>query len=225
MLPDVCGALISSESTLIPSASWTPRTSLPDAVELFRGTSSFDMYANFAVFLCAQALELFACDDPEAEFTRRWKELFAYIEDWYTQRPPEMRSILSQPAATEHDAAASPFPTILFSNPAAISGNQLYHTAALLMLQRKPRRAVLPPKTRPILWHARRICAISICNTHHASWTNSIQPLWIAGQVMSHHAEHRAILAIYQRIEEETGWGANWRAEDLIAHWGELDEG
>ncbi|KAK4123499.1 hypothetical protein N657DRAFT_655913 [Parathielavia appendiculata] len=222
---DVCGGLISCESTLIPCAGWTPRMSLADAAELFRRTPGCDMYANLVVFLCAQALELFACDDSEAEFTRRWNDLFVFIEEWYIQRPPEMRSILSRPAATDEDASVSPFPTLLFSNPPAISGNQLYHTAAILMLQRKPRRAVPPPKTRPILWHARRICAISICNTHHGCWTNSIQPLWIAGQVMSHHAEHRAILDVYQRIEKETGWGANWRAKDLRSHWAQLDEG
>ncbi|KAK4033253.1 dihydroxyacetone kinase [Parachaetomium inaequale] len=228
MMSYVCGGLISSESPLIPSASWTPRMPLADAVNLFRSAPGSDMYANLAVFLSSQALELFACDDSDAEFTRRWNELFAHIEGWYTQRPPAMRSILSQPAATENDPpSASPFPTLLFSNAPAISGNQLYHTAALLMLQRKPRRAVLPPKTRPrpILWHARRICAISISNTHHGCWTNCVQPLWIAGQVMSHHAEHRAILETYERIEKETGWGANWRAEDLKAHWGQLDEG
>ncbi|KAK4152584.1 Dak1 domain-containing protein, partial [Chaetomidium leptoderma] len=225
MMNYVCGGLISSESTLIPSASWTPKLSLADAVNLFRTTPGSDMYANFALFLCAQALELFACDDSDTEFTRRWNELFAHMEGWYMQRPPEMRSILSQPAATENDPSASPFPTLLFSNAPAISGNQLYHTAALLMLQKKPRRAVLPLKIRPILWHARRICAISISNTHHGCWTNCVQPLWIAGQVMSHHAEHRAILETYERIEKETGWGANWRAEDLKAHWGRLDEG
>jgi len=200
--------------------------SLADAVELFRRTPGCDMYANLAVFLCAQALELFACEDSDAEFTRRWNELFAHIEAWYSQRPSEMRSVLSQPVGTGNEASySSPFPTLLFSNPPAISGNQLYHTAALLMLQKKPRRAAPPPNTRPILWHARRICAISICNTHHGCWTNSVQPLWIAGQIMSHHAEHRAILETYERIERETGWGTDWRANDLKAHWADLDDG
>lgn len=199
--------------------------SLTEAVELFHRTPGADMYANFVVFLCAQALELFACDAPEAEYTRRWSELFGHVEGWYAQRPPDMHAVLSQPADTKPEAvtSGSPFPTLLFSNAPAISGNQLYHTAALLMLQKRPRRAVLPPTTRPILWHARRICAISICNTHHGCWTNSVQPLWIAGQVMSHPAEHRAIMSIYQRIQDETGWGANWRAEDLKAHWSQLD--
>ena len=183
------------------------------------------MYANYAVFLCCQALELFACEDSDTEFTRRWNDLFVHIENWYLQRPPEMRSILNQPASAEGAHGPSPFPTLLFSNAPAISGNQLYHTAALLMLQKKPRRAILPAKTRPVLWHARRICAISISNTHHGCWTNCVQPLWIAGQVMSHHAEHQAILDTYDMIERETGWGANWRAEDLKAHWKQLDGG
>ncbi|KAI9167921.1 Dihydroxyacetone kinase 2 [Paramyrothecium foliicola] len=221
---DVCGGLISSESTLIPPASWTPEMSLGDAIELFRRNPGLDMYASFSVFLCAEVLDLFASDDSDAEFSRRWNELFAHIEEWYNQRPSEMRSILSQPASTSPGDTASPFPTLLFSNPPAISGNQLYHTAALLMLQKKPRRAILPSKVHPVLWHARRICAISICNKHHGCWTNCIQPLWIAGQVMSHHAEHQAILEAYELIEKETGWGATWRAEDLKSHWGQLDE-
>lgn len=118
-----------------------------------------------------------------------------------------------------------PFPVVLFSNPAAVSGNQLYHTAALLMLQEKPRVAtiVLPNKPRSILWHARRICAISISNEQHSCWTNSIQPLWIAGKVMSHPSEHQAILDIYAKIEKDTGWGAKWRADDLKNYWGDLD--
>jgi hypothetical protein len=53
-------------------------------------------------------------------------------------------------------------------------------------------------------------------------WTNCVQPLWIAGKMMSHPAEHRAILDLFALIEKETGWGANWRAEDLKKHWGDL---
>lgn len=41
---------------------------------------------------------------------------------------------------------------------------------------------------------------------------------------MSHPAEHRAILDIYDLIEREIGWGAKWRADDLKEFWGELDD-
>ncbi|KAI1737234.1 hypothetical protein F4680DRAFT_468243 [Xylaria scruposa] len=219
---DVCGGFISSQRTLIPVDSWSSEISLEQNVRLYRESSCFCLYADYSVFLCALVLDLFASDHTEDVYVRRWNELFGYIEDWYNQRPPEMRSILELNAP--RGDYSRPFPIILFSNPAAVSGNQLYHTAALLMLQRKPRDAFIRSKPqKKILWHARRICAISICNTQHACWTNCIQPLWIAGKVMSHPSEHQAILDIYATIEKDTGWGAKWRADDLKSYWGDLD--
>ncbi|KAI0555545.1 hypothetical protein F4679DRAFT_578930 [Xylaria curta] len=198
---DVCGGFISSQRTLIPVNSWSSETTLEQNVRLYRETSCFCLYADYSVFLCALVLDLFASDHTEDVYVRRWNELFGYIEDWYNQRPPEMRSILELNAPKED--YFRPFPIILFSNPAAVSGNQLYHTAALLMLQRKPRDAFIQSK-RLIIWHAR-------------------MPLWIAGKVMSHPSEHQAILDIYATIEKETGWGAKWRADDLKSYWGDLD--
>ncbi|KAF1989917.1 hypothetical protein K402DRAFT_325790 [Aulographum hederae CBS 113979] len=220
---DLCGGLISSERTLIPVTSWTPHPNLADASRLFRQAPHFDAYANYAVFLGSQVQNLFASDPSKPDYAERWSELFAFIEDWYTQRPKEMEPILS--LNPDDSNYSRPFPIILFSNAPAISGNQLHHTSALLMLQRKPHGAVLRQKPRSVLWHARRICAISIGNTHHGCWTNCVQPLWLAGQVMSHPSEHRAILETYELIERETGWGTEWRRDDLKAFWGELDEG
>lgn len=219
-ITDVCGGFISSQRTLIPIHSWSSETSLEHNVRLYRESSCFHLYADYSVFLCALVLDLFA-SYTEDVFARRWSELFVYIEDWYAQRPPELRSILELNAPKGD--YSQPFPVILFSNPAAVSGNQLYHTAALLMLQRKPRGAFMRSKPQSILWHARRVCAISISNTQHSCWTNCIQPLWIAGKLMSHPSEHQAILDIYATIEKDTGWGAKWRADDLKSYWGDLD--
>lgn len=133
-----------------------------------------------------------------------------------------MQEILSIPSNGQDSTKV--FPTILFGNGPATSGNQMYHTAALLMLKYKPPNIRLNRKPRSMLWHARQICAISISNTHHGCWTNSTQPLWIAGQLMSHPSEHEAILNIYSRIERETGWGTKWRADDLREYWGDDNE-
>lgn len=54
-------------------------------------------------------------------------------------------------------------------------------------------------------------------------WTNALQPLWIAGKVMSHHSEHAAIVQTLLRIEHETGWASSWRVEDLKEFWGDYD--
>jgi hypothetical protein len=62
-------------------------------------------------------------------------------------------------------------------------------------------------------------------NLFHLSdcWTNALQPLWIAGKVMSHYAEHGAIVETLIRIEQVTGWATAWRVEDLKGLWGNYD--
>lgn len=219
-MPDLCGGLISSERTLIPVSGWASGLSMRDDINLFQSSVNFDSYASYAVYLCAQVQDLVVSHVSGSEYLHRWNKLFANIENWYTHRPPDFQCLLNlNPSENDHHR---PFPILLFSNAPAVSGTQMHHTAALLMLQRKPPGAVVRQKSHSILWYARRICAISISNTHHGCWTNCVQPLWIAGQLMSHPAEHRAILDTYRLIEKETGWGTDWRARDLKDHWGTL---
>ncbi|GKT45440.1 adhesion and hyphal regulator 1 [Colletotrichum spaethianum] len=230
---DVCGGLISSVKTLIPVNHWASQTDLESDVGLFLTNPGHDMWANYAVYLCAQVLDLLAplakanpgglfFDGPRNDmvYRVRWMKLWRYVEDWHSRRPSEMQHIMSIPSSD-----AEPFPKILYSNPAAISGNQLYHTASLLMLQNRPASLRLSPRPRSALWHARQICGISMTNHHHGAWTNSVQPLWIAGRCMSHPAEHRSILQLLEKIERESGWGTKWRADDLKDFWGDLGDG
>ncbi|KAF4122313.1 C6 transcription factor [Geosmithia morbida] len=225
---DVCGGLISSVKTLIPADQWATKMDLDTDVSFYRSQPGFHSWANYMVYLVAQVLDLLApvptepLDVPsrtDPKFRTRWIKLWGYIWDWHHVRPAPLHSIMTIPSSED-----SPFPTILFSNPAAISGNQLYHTASILMLQNHPPGVSLSPKPRSILWHARQVCAISISNDHHGAWTNGIQPLWIAGRCMSHPAEHRAILELLDKIERESGWGTRWRAADLREYWGDLGE-
>ncbi|OAA39091.1 hypothetical protein NOR_06351 [Metarhizium rileyi] len=226
---DVCGALISSVTTLIPVSHWVSKSNIDDDVRMFRSIDKFTGWANYAVYLTAQVLSILSplfnnitsevTNRSDSKFRIRWLRLWKYICDWQDERPPAFFPVMTMPSNE-----TSPFPTIIFSNPAAISGNQLYHTASVLMLQNKPLEVLLTPKPRSVLWHARRICAISISNDHHGAWTNAVQPLWVAGRCMSHPTEHKAILDILERIEKESGWGTKWRQEDLKSYWGDLED-
>ncbi|KAL4817423.1 fungal-specific transcription factor domain-containing protein [Aspergillus spinulosporus] len=235
---DVCGGLISEEETIIPIYRWIPSDMNPaDATQLFL-TSDHDTYANYTVYLCAQTLGVLfrrppgsspsypgSPDDNSDCYVARWSRLFEAVEQWYENRPSQMKSIFSVSTATSADwGRERPFPTVLYANGAAISGNQLYHTCALLLLQRKPKTISLVRRPKSVLWHARQICAISASNAHHGCWTNALQPLWIAGKVMSHHSEHGAIVETLTRIERETGWATAWRVEDLREFWGDDGE-
>lgn len=53
------------------------------------------------------------------------------------------------------------------------------------------------------------------CGMYAGAWTNAMQSLWIAGQWMSHPSEHQEILELLERIEKESGWTTQWRADDL----------
>ncbi|KAK5788895.1 hypothetical protein VI817_009853 [Penicillium citrinum] len=238
---DVCGGLISEEETIIPIHNWRPRDmSCSEASHLFLSSNktNFDTYANYTVYLVAETLGVLfgsssrtthpctSCHSlPEEDsnsYVRRWGELFTQVEQWYEHRPSQMKSIFT--ASTPSQSARNkPFPTVLYGNGDAISGNQLYHVSALLLLQRKPKTLLLQKKPKSVLWHARQICAISASNAHHGCWTNALQPLWIAGKVMSHYSEHEAIVETLVRIERETGWATSWRVEDLKDFWGEYD--
>lgn len=232
---DICGGLISSEKTLIPIHKWMSSGDISlDHALIETYTSTFDMYANCIVFLCGRVVDLL-CRSGKWEqrrghpiqamdsisYLHEWSRLFELIERWYHDRSEEMH-----PLFTIHSPSSSsrPFPTLFFGNAPATSGNQMYHTAALLMLKHRPLHVQFARKPHSLLWHARQICAISMSNDYHSCWTNSIQPLWIAGQQMSHSSEHRAILEIYERIERETGFATKWRADDLLEYWGQLDE-
>ncbi|KAK0248943.1 hypothetical protein B0A54_16418 [Friedmanniomyces endolithicus] len=230
---DVCGGLISSERTLIPMHKWMLGSDILLDIAMMEAQDTFDMYANSVVYLLGRVIDLL-CSAGKWEqrhhrrsdlrdmvdYPTEWSQLFELVEAWYQNRPEEVKALLTIPS--DGQDPSRPFPTLLYGNGPATSGNQMYHTAALLMLKYCPAHLHLAKKPRSMLWHARQICAISISNAHHGCWTNSTQPLWIAGQHMSHPSEHKAILEIYERIERETGWATAWRADDLRTFWGEL---
>ncbi|KAJ5646455.1 hypothetical protein N7490_002827 [Penicillium lividum] len=220
---DLCGGLISEEETIIPIHNWRPRDmSCVEASLVFLSSAktNFDTYANYTVYLCAETLAVLfgtgsktlhpctSCqsvtDEEGNSYVRRWQEVFSHADLWYENRPSQMKPIFTVAVAKPgYSGRNRPFPTVLYGNGDAISGNQLYH--------------------KSVLWHARQICAISASNEHHGCWTNALQPLWIAGKVMSHYSEHAAIVDTLVRIEHETGWATAWRVEDLKEFWGDYD--
>lgn len=231
---DICGGLISLERTLMPMHNWMGGVDVLADVAALRLQRRFDMYANQMVYLGGRVIDLLCSSGrweqrhqrrsnilDGVDYNNDWSQLFELVESWYQFRPEEMKPILIIPSPDQ--LVNQPFPVLLFGSGAAISGNQLYHTSALLLLKHKPAHIHFSQKPNSMLWHARQICGISMSNEHHGAWTNSTQPLWIAGQHMSHPSEHKAILKIYARIERETGWATKWRMDDLREFWGDLN--
>ncbi|KAL5042655.1 hypothetical protein BDW71DRAFT_200415 [Aspergillus fruticulosus] len=224
---DLCGALISdgTRTTVLHPSKWLPvGCQKEDAYGLFKEARSPDMHANYAVYLCVKTTELVSNRTKFIElgeangctrevFATRWTSLWDELQTWLAERPPDLLPIQTIPQ--------KPFPHILFVHWAAISSNQLYHTACILLLKMMPKGLRMPRSpTLSLLWHARRICGISISNKHQGCLNNAIQPLWIAGRLFSHASEHEQIIKTIRGIEAETGWGACWRIRDLEVAWG-----
>jgi len=230
---DCWGSFLGDVPTKIPTSLWfVPSPKMSMAVNHFKTTLGCDSYANYAVFICASVVSVISNSHtqssgpnketaPTSSYSARWRALFRLLEDWYENRPQAMCPLMSCSLATED--THQPFPLILYTNPEAINGNQLYHASALLMLQEKPKDVHLSRAHRSILWHARQVCGIAMSNCHHGAWINALQPLWIAGKLMSHSSEHRAILGLLSRIEAESGWATAWRMQDLRDYWGPED--
>ncbi|GME87638.1 hypothetical protein B5S28_g4119 [[Candida] boidinii] len=134
---DVCSAVIGEQDTIVDCQSWIPLGySIYDSRSLFIeqcDESNWDMYANYMVFLCSRVLNLVSSEDSGKRFENEWKLLWTELSNWESDKPAGMKPIV------EVDDPSLTFPTILYSNGAAISANQMYHMAIILMLQNKPR--------------------------------------------------------------------------------------
>ena len=94
------------------------------------------MYANYIVFLCSRVLNLITKDSKN--FQQEWDFLWNEIIDWNLNKYPfHLKPILS------YDD--KPFPGVLFLNGPAISANQLFHMAIILLTQNKPRLYKIKP--------------------------------------------------------------------------------
>ncbi|KAI0599048.1 hypothetical protein F4775DRAFT_137743 [Biscogniauxia sp. FL1348] len=179
--------------------------------------------AHEPLAFCIRALELCFGDgarslDSPVNIVDAWTSLVDDLNSWYVRRRQEFQSII------ELDHAEDGIPVVFFTSGAAIFANQLYHTAMLLLLQHKPRTAPLPTwqrsSTLSFLWHARRICGISLNNDRRECWDPSlVASLFMASRRMSHETQHHALLEGFDRIGVITGWDISPYKTLLHSEW------
>jgi hypothetical protein len=183
-------------------------------------------YAYQAIVLSIEAVNIcwgssepqrYCTSLPRSSPVERWNSLLEKLQRWYAYRPEEFLPIVEHEA--NQDAA---FPVIVFTNGASILGNQLYHTAMLIMLLHKPRTIRLPnvsSYTSP-LWNAERLCGIALNNDRRECW----EPCLLASSViaarrMTHKSQQRALLDGFRRIRDRTGFDITESLADLRKCW------
>ena len=227
---EFCGAAIAygTEGTILPIEKWVlldkfpARSTIPGDVDKIIGNSFLemgrqtpDMYVNYAVYLCAKVCNLTSrrtryvelgedngCNESVFVRTRtlRWVEL----QLWYEMRPVQMVPTKNLPGSNYNGR----FPQSFFAHWAAISSNQLYHTACTLMLESMRTRTSVSSIDSAVhspLWHARQIVVVSLMNLHRACLNYAIIPLFVAGKLFSHQDEQIVIVDLLKKIESCSG--------------------
>lgn len=185
--------------------------------------------ANEAVALCVDAA-IYRQGDEGRWLQQRygrgrlniWRMLVDELEKWFVNRPQNFQAILEL-YPKDGTQSKDEFPTIVFSNGAAILANQLCHTAMLLLLQNKPRfagQANYNSSFMSTLWHSHRISGIAINNERRDCWDPCLlASLLVAARMATHESQHSAILNTLESVQELTGWSISQHLNNLRTEW------
>ncbi|KAF2019572.1 hypothetical protein BU24DRAFT_439648 [Aaosphaeria arxii CBS 175.79] len=258
---DIWAAFMIGEQTLMPTEDWVDNNSIISTAT----SGSVDAYCNLAILIFAKIINLRAKihrrPSRSTEYVSEVNQLWNEVEDWQKHRPEQVHPLFP----FRVNASKCPFETIIFSHSSSICADTFYHAGAILLLwtgdvKRESTESTANEGPSPFfasphtvsetcdlhydpVWHAKKLCGISISNTSHANWVNHLQPLYIAGQVFGgvrvdrqnirstaveedNHveeefpAEQIALLKHLARIERDTGWKTSGRAAELRKMWG-----
>ncbi|TLD15178.1 hypothetical protein PspLS_10729 [Pyricularia sp. CBS 133598] len=177
------------------------------------------------LMLCAHSININSSTGSNTQFdgspAQSWGKQTQALQSWYDARRETFRPLLDVDMPTS-DPTVALFPTIVFSTPAAILANSVYHAAMLRLLRHKPRTVPALSSGFSSLWHARRICAIAVNNGSSAHWDPCLlSTLYIAAKVMTYVPQQTRILRCFEEAGMRTGWRAltEWFIDELQKIW------
>lgn len=153
----------------------------------------------------------------------RWESTWTTLSSWYTGRHKFVRPLLELSLSAGEDGEPNAFPTIIFTTAAAALANLAYHTAAMIMLDCKPKTLKIPGQHSPVAslhWHAQRTCAIAVGNESFQNWDPCmIACVLHAARKMTHRDHQTAVLETLKRGRETTGWKIDDELHKLQEYW------
>lgn len=169
---------------------------------------------------------------------QRWNLLMADLEKWHDSLPPSFfpsgrtQKLGPMIPGLELTQSFNTFEQIWFDLPLAAATIQSYHQAKILLLANEPQestalRSTVSARLRSyrhalekVIHHAREICGISLANSTTDSFrVNSVQALFVAGQVFQDEGEQNAIMELLSEIERDIGWTTKFHIAKLKDEW------
>lgn len=224
---DLAAALATDTDIQVPLIPSLPYLTSDDL-----GSDPFEhvfCFANRPLWLCARAVQFMHSEDPLPQHPplHIWMQLIEKLEQWYQERPQGFQPMMEIDLEDQATAMEQGFPVVLFAHGSGVFSNQLYHTAMLLLLHNRPRTARIAEfhsTTMSPLWHAQRICGISLNNERRECWDPVLLASFlIAARRMTHESQQQEIVRGFDRIRRVTGWDASELLHDLQGEWGFLE--
>jgi hypothetical protein len=187
-------------------------------------------YAYRPLWLCARAIQFVHNEEvsPDRPPFHIWIQLVEELQQWYGERPREFEPMLEIEMDDQLAGPERSFPVILFANGASLFGNQLYHTAMLILLHNRPRTARIADfrsVAMSPLWHTQRICSIAIHNDRRECWDPCLLASFaLAARRMTHESQQHEVVRGLERIHTVTGWNVKNCLHSLRVEWCLLDE-
>ncbi|KAF5695276.1 hypothetical protein FDENT_580 [Fusarium denticulatum] len=160
----------------------------------------------------------------------RWKMLLKEFKKWHDSLPSTFKPCARTPYPSS-DSCFSSFTQIWYELPICAATMQNYHMAMILLLVNQPQESTFIRSTvsarlksyrqiqQEVHHYAREICGVSLAEPSDPVRANSVQALFVAGQVFHEKGEQEAVLKLLDDIEKDLGWTTRFHRAKLVDEW------
>ena len=179
----------------------------------------------------------------QEQLLEQWTVLETRLQDWFALLPssfkPCARTRLSGPdsyPARKTNHSLVDFELIWHDLPICAATMQSYHMARILLLVNRPQeftaiRSSVTARLRGYQYtqqesyrHAKEICGISLANPSNAVRLHSLEPLYVAGQVLVSPSERDLVIELFNGVQRDMGWSTSYHVLKLQHEWREGED-
>ncbi|KAH8898908.1 hypothetical protein GQ53DRAFT_635294, partial [Thozetella sp. PMI_491] len=207
-------------TAFVHARSIHPSFTLKSIVDMAQNTENGCGYANRIIMHCAECLKF--CYGSEEKNVAAWKELRAYQDRWWREKPWIFQPIWSDQSESGF------FINEVYLNAPVVMGVQHYHLARMLLIAHDPSA----PRLGPGLVHAfrainedikkivRLVCGIAESSNGLCSYRYAFISISLAGDRFTERDEQEALYRILRKTDEELAWPTRSAQSSLREAWG-----
>jgi hypothetical protein len=166
----------------------------------------------------------------------RWKMLMTEFKKWHDSLPATFIPYARTSYPERPGSCFNTFQQIWYELPICAATMQNYHMAMILLLVNQPQESTFVRSTvsarlksyrqiqQDVHHYAKEICGVSLADASDPVRANSVQALFVAGQVFYKRSEQDAVLELLSDIERDLGWTTRFHRAKLVDEWPEEDD-